>query len=158
MITLGVISDTHGQLDPCVLTYFQYVDVILHAGDIESVNVILELQALASVIAVRGNMDTYGKLARYPEWTVQQFEEICCMLTHQIGEPTTLRAPLQTIIQKHAPQLVIFGHTHIPYMQQHNQILWFNPGSASKPRGGSQRSIGRITIQQAEIHGEILPF
>ena len=54
---IGVISDTHGYLDPRVESLFQGVDHILHAGDIGYASIILELEFIAPVTAVNGNND-----------------------------------------------------------------------------------------------------
>ena len=58
-LTVGVMSDTHGLLRPEVFDAFQDVELILHAGDIGGDDILIELQAIAPVLAVRGNMD-YG--------------------------------------------------------------------------------------------------
>jgi len=64
---IGVVSDTHGYLNPRVVEVLEGVDRILHAGDIGSQEVILRLEAVAPVTAVRGNNDRTGPTAGYPE-------------------------------------------------------------------------------------------
>ncbi|HAV64105.1 MAG TPA: YfcE family phosphodiesterase, partial [Verrucomicrobiales bacterium] len=54
---IGVISDTHGYLDPKIPALFQGVEHILHAGDIGYASIILELEQIAPVTAVLGNTD-----------------------------------------------------------------------------------------------------
>jgi hypothetical protein len=60
MTTIGVISDTHGYVDPRVFELFAGVDHILHAGDIGPPGVVLQLERIAPVTAVRGNCDADG--------------------------------------------------------------------------------------------------
>ncbi|HMC82257.1 MAG TPA: metallophosphoesterase family protein, partial [Candidatus Polarisedimenticolia bacterium] len=64
---IGVISDTHGRLDSQVLEEFRSVARILHAGDVGSEEVLLELSAVAQVIAVRGNVDGFPLTTRLRE-------------------------------------------------------------------------------------------
>jgi putative phosphoesterase len=58
-VRLGVISDTHGKLRPQVFDVFAEVDHILHGGDVGPADVLTELEALAPVTAVYGNMDGF---------------------------------------------------------------------------------------------------
>ena len=64
-IRIGVISDTHGYLDPLVLSVFAGVDHIIHAGDVMDPATLAALEGIAAVTAVAGNMDA-GKLGRLP--------------------------------------------------------------------------------------------
>ena len=64
---VGVISDTHGLLRPEVLKIFSGVDLIIHAGDIGTLETLAELQSLAPVVAVRGNNDTGPWAKKVPE-------------------------------------------------------------------------------------------
>ena len=57
---VGVISDTHGYMDPRALLQLQGVDHILHAGDIGDDRIIVELESIATVTTVRGNVDREG--------------------------------------------------------------------------------------------------
>src|SRR5437868_6549085 len=58
-IRIGVIADTHGLFDPVVRQDFKDVDHIVHAGDIGDRSVIEQLEQIAPVIAVSGNVDSY---------------------------------------------------------------------------------------------------
>ena len=64
---IGVISDTHGDINPAAFNVFNDVELILHAGDIGNSDIITELEALAPVTAVLGNTDGFNLAGRYPE-------------------------------------------------------------------------------------------
>ena len=61
MTKIGVLSDTHGHLPKEVYEFFKDVDLIIHAGDIGSVDVLNELQAFKKTVAVYGNIDDFEK-------------------------------------------------------------------------------------------------
>jgi len=68
---IGLLADTHGVLDPAILERFADCDEIWHAGDIGSLEVLDQLEALKPVRAVFGNIDgpeIRGRLAEDLEW------------------------------------------------------------------------------------------
>ncbi|MBD3309177.1 YfcE family phosphodiesterase [candidate division KSB3 bacterium] len=155
-MTLGIIADTHGQLDTQVHTLFDHVDEIIHAGDIGGDEIIIELQTIAPVTAVRGNMDRVGKTATYHEFLTRTFGGIRFFIVHDLGFPQTIKAHLQRVIRSYAPHVVIFGHTHIPSMTSLQETLYFNPGSAHHGRRGHPRSLGLIDITDSHVEGRLL--
>ena len=146
---IGVISDTHGLLRPEVFTAFQRVEMILHAGDIGGDDILIELEAIAPVVAVRGNMDHGAWLEGIPA-------------------SRTVRLGGQRIFMVHDPahvkfdpgvgdlQGVIFGHTHWPHLETRNGILMLNPGSAGYRRGHSPVSLAILTITGEEMRAELI--
>src|SRR4030095_3837138 len=66
-VRVGVISDTHGLLRPEAVAALRGVDMIIHAGDIGSAAILVELGAIAPVVAVRGNNDRDAWAASIPE-------------------------------------------------------------------------------------------
>ena len=155
---LGVISDTHGWLDPQIHTLFQGIDAILHAGDIEDEDTLIELQTIAPVTAVRGNMDRYGRLSLHDEWIGTSFGSLRVFLVHDLGSPLSVRPRLRQSIDRYLPHVVVFGHTHQPYSAFQRSILYFNPGSASRARGGHPNSVGLLTFENSQCSGEIIPL
>ena len=79
---LGVISDTHGYLPLRALRVFQGVDVILHAGDIGSQEILRSAGAGAPVLAVRGNMDGGSWADRLAEYEFLQAGDHLIHLIH----------------------------------------------------------------------------
>ena len=144
--TVGVISDTHGRLLSSVCEAFQQVDLIIHAGDIDSKEVLDKLQSLAPVMAVRGNMD-------FGAWTEQLRESE----TIEIGEAVLhVRHILGNIPAMAAVDVVIYGHTHQAHMERRNGILFVNPGSAGQRRYENPLSIALLCISGKEVDARII--
>jgi putative phosphoesterase len=141
-VKIGVISDTHGYLDPKVESLFQGVDHILHAGDIGFASIILDLEFIAPVTAVLGNTDA--------ELSFKETESLELggrkIIVHHIVNPGELSDQLSRRIQRERPDLVVFGHTHKPYSETVNGIHFFNPGYAGKPRFGAERSVAILEL------------
>lgn len=137
MPRLGLISDTHGFLDPQVPALFAGVQHILHAGDIGSPRIILALESLAPVTPVTGNTD-YGLPYRETE-VVTLFGRK--LLVHHIVDPRRPSDLLQARLAREQPGVVVFGHTHEPYCEQIGTTLFVNPGSAGKARFGKPRTL-----------------
>lgn len=145
---IGVISDTHGKLDPRIPSLFAGVEHILHAGDIGDETIVESLETVAPVTAVMGNVD-WGIV--YPIIQRREFGGLHFFMTHQVGDPGN---PLREVREKVAaekPDVLVFGHTHIMYAERHNGVLFFNPGSASKRKAGQPLSIAIIEI----LHGKL---
>ncbi len=153
---LGIISDTHGQIDNRIHAMFEGVEYIIHAGDVGKEDIIIELETVAPVTVVRGNMDRYGRLARSQEFIAKSFGGVRFFVVHDIGSPDSIKSRLLIPIRKYSPHVVIFGHTHKPFTSYFQDILYFNPGSASQGRGGKKRSVGIIEIINSHPTGKIL--
>jgi putative phosphoesterase len=145
--TIGVISDTHGFLDPKIGELFQGVDHILHAGDIGYASIILELEYLAPVTAVLGNNDVgldYREIER-PALGGLSFH-----LEHII--PPMKPAPdFAQKLWRSGTKAVVFGHSHRRYSELHDGVLFFNPGYAGKPKLGLHRSAAIIEIADGQL-------
>jgi len=141
-VKIGVISDTHGHLDPKVESLFQGVDHILHAGDIGFASIILELEFVAPVTAVLGNND--------PGLSFKETESLELggkkIIVHHIVNPRELSDKLSHRIQRERPDLVVFGHTHRAFSETVNGIHFFNPGYAGKPKFGAERSVAILEL------------
>jgi hypothetical protein len=151
-VKIGVISDTHGFLDPNVEKIFAGVDHIFHAGDIGYASLILELQFIAPVTAVLGNNDgdmTF-KLTEAIELARKKF------LVHHIVNPWSLSETVERRVARERPDVVVFGHTHKPFAQTVNSVLFFNPGYAGKPKFGAERSVALLHLDGPEIRHEII--
>jgi len=149
-MTLGLISDTHGFLDPQIPALFQGVDHILHAGDIGSGRILMDLECIAPVTAVMGNND-YGIAGLdCRETEVVELGGVR-ILVHHIVTP---ESPLSSIGGRFAsaqPRLVMFGHTHAIYDAELAGVRFVNPGYSGKPRFSLERSVARMTLDQGKI-------
>ena len=144
MKRVGVISDTHGYLDPRVAEIFSNVDLIIHAGDIGPPEILSRLEAIAPITAVRGNTD-FGLPCPETEITTLADTKI---VVHHIVTPGQEFQPIQATLIRERPRVVIFGHTHRQFRQELNSILYLNPGYAGRPRPGTDRSVAILTIQE----------
>jgi uncharacterized protein len=151
-VKIGVISDTHGYLDPQIPTLFAGVEHILHAGDVGDPMIELELKFIAPVTIVVGNND--------PGMTFKETEVVKLagrkFLVHHIVSPQSLTDKLKARIQRERPDMVVFGHTHKRFCETIGGILFFNPGYAGKPKFGLERSVAILDCDENGIRQEFL--
>ena len=147
---IGVISDTHGYLDPQIGTIFAGVEHILHAGDIGYASLILELEFIAPVTAVSGNNDDG---IGYRETEIVELAKRKFMV-HHIVNPYAPSEKVENRLKKDHPAVVVFGHTHKPFHESINGVLFFNPGYAGKPKFGAARSVALLHCNAREMRHE----
>jgi putative phosphoesterase len=152
-VRIGIISDTHNYLDPKVLKAFEGVGHILHAGDIGLPRLISELEAIAPVSAVSGNTDDPG--LKYADTRLIELGRHRFLL-HHIINPHAPAAPIQDRILHERPEVVVFGHTHKPFCERINGILFFNPGYAGKSRFGMERTVAILHCDGNGIRPELI--
>lgn len=147
---LGIISDTHGYFDARVIAHFAGVDQIIHAGDIGRADVIDRLEAIAPVTAVTGNVDWGGPLDRkYARVARLEIGGQQIYVTHIGGRP----ADLARALPEPRPDVYIYGHSHIPMVQEVDDVLFLNPGAAGRPRFGRQPSVAILELgHRPEAH------
>jgi uncharacterized protein len=141
MKKIGILSDTHGYLDPRVLELFHGVDHILHAGDIGLPWLILELEEIAPVTAVSGNTDSG---LEYKETELLELDGRKFLIHHKVNANDPEDKIKRRIIREN-PDVVVFGHTHKRFCQTIGQTLYINPGYAGKPRFNQPRSVAVLT-------------
>ena len=144
----GIISDTHGHGPNAVHVALAGVDHILHAGDVGPMDVITELETIAPVSAVLGNTDHAIQL---PQTCVQTFVGLKFLVHHIVDLPFPSHLVREAIADEQ-PNAVVFGHTHMPCNEQHNGVLFLNPGSASNPRGDSTPSVAIVECNEAVLN------
>lgn len=145
---IGVVSDTHGWLRPEVLRALRGVDLVMHAGDIGDPDILRELEAVAPVRAVRGNMDCGPWARELPEQLEIETDQGTIVMVHDADR-------LHGGGQRHVAA-VIAGHTHVAEQQEREGTLYFNPGSAGPSRKGLPVSVGVIEIRNGRLEGEIV--
>jgi uncharacterized protein len=152
---LGLISDTHDFLDPKIPGLFQGVKHILHAGDIGAPALLLGLELIAPVTAVSGNTDESA--FRYRSTQVLELAGRK-FLIHHIVNPHALTDELKARIARVRPDVVLFGHTHKPFSETIDGVLFFNPGYAGRQRFELRRSVALLHCDKKEIRAEYLPL
>lgn len=151
---IGVISDTHGFLDPRVERIFAGVDHILHAGDIGDPMIEVELKCLAPVTVVLGNTDM-GMTYQLTEMVTLADKKF---LVQHIINPRALTDPLKRQLRRERPAVVVFGHTHKAFAETVEEVFFFNPGYAGKPKFGAERSVARLHLDGGGIRHEFIPL
>lgn len=150
LLRVGVVSDTHGSLDPQLPFLLRGADRILHAGDIGGGFVVEELELVAPLTAVIGNMDAPCGL---PERVGMELGGAQVLLTHTGLSGWRLAPALADYLSRRPARVVVFGHTHEPLCEEREGLILFNPGSAGRKRFRQPRCFGWM-----EVGGEELRF
>jgi len=146
---IGLISDTHGHLDPRIPALFAGVEHILHAGDIGGESLLDELRAIAPVTVVLGNTDRGLRDHGFRDVERRTLGGKTFLVVH-VARPHDLPDDVRRIIfDGDKPDVVVFGHTHQPERIVENGVIFVNPGSASRPRMHQP-----ATVAIAEIHAD----
>ena len=139
---VGLLSDTHGHLDPRIPELFRGVDHILHAGDIGHDGIIADLSLVAPVTAVLGNNDIgmHYRETEVVELAGRRF------LVHHIVQPTRLHDRLARSVAHHRPEFLVFGHTHLRHDSVVDGVRFLNPGYCGRPRFAQDRSVAVLEL------------
>lgn len=136
---IAVLSDSHlpemNGLPLPLLSQLESVDVIIHLGDFCDLQTYKDLQKIAPVIAVFGNMDSPELRSLLPEKKTIEIQGFNLGLVHGWGPPKNLENRAAGVFSD--VDLILFGHSHIPLFQKINDKFLFNPGSTSMNRDGS---------------------
>lgn len=143
-ILIGVISDTHGLMRPEALKALKGVELIVHAGDVGTPDVLDELKTVSPVVAVRGNMDSGAWSQRLP---LTEFINVGSLLLYALHDIN--RLDLEPAASGFSA--VISGHTHRPLIDNRNGVTFLNPGSA-----GPKRPKLPVTVALLQIKGRSL--
>ncbi|MGC9151528.1 MAG: metallophosphoesterase family protein [Microbacter sp.] len=153
MKTIGLLSDTHGFLDPRIFQHFASCDEIWHAGDIGSIDIVDQLTAFKPLRAVHGNIDGYDIRQVCPMFLRFRCEEVNVLMTHIGGYPGHYSAEGKALLTIEKPNLFVCGHSHIlkvMYDQQYN-MLTMNPGAAGRYSFHKVQTLLRFTIEGEKI-------
>lgn len=154
---IGVISDTHGKLDLRAYAALADCSHIIHAGDICSPSVLRELETLAPVTAVLGNNDIPSDYpASVGRFAKPVLDGVRFLVAHYPNDVHISFAGSSAVAPGDPiPDICIHGHTHVSRLEwgkaAYPARFVLNPGSATRPRGGSPASIAKIETQQGRI-------
>jgi uncharacterized protein len=141
---IGLISDTHGMLRPQIFSVLAGVDRILHAGDIGPAALLSELEALAPVTAVWGNTDGFDVRDHTPGVAHMELagRRIVLLHGHQLGVPTPAG------LRRACPDadIIVYGHTHRPLVDETDGVLVINPGAAGPARFDILPSVAILSL------------
>lgn len=142
IMIIGVVSDVHGALSEEAAAALEGCDMILCAGDVERASVLMELEAIAPTIAVLGNCDHSLSGMNVPFTASPRIAGVRFFMVHR---PEDIGRPADDV------KVVVHGHTHIPREDRIDDVLYLNPGSPTRPRGGSKKSLARLVVDAGEV-------
>jgi len=152
---IAVLSDTHmpkkgKQLPEIVVQGIHDAGLIIHAGDWTSLDVYEQLKEIAPVSGVFGNVDPPEVTDFFDEKRIIEAGKFHIGVTHgHIGKKKKTPERALEAFQEEKLDIIVFGHSHIPYSQMHDDTLLFNPGSPTDRRFQPKFSYGIIEIGEA---------
>ena len=149
LTVFGIISDTHGLLRPEALRALRGSDRILHAGDVGAPEILEALAQIAPVTAIRGNVDTEPWASILPATEVVNAGGVSIFMLHNLAQ-------LDLKPEAAGFDVVIYGHTHHPKMEERNGVLYFNPGSAGPRRFNLPVSLGKLMIEEGKVRAKLV--
>ncbi|HLZ80287.1 MAG TPA: metallophosphoesterase family protein [Ktedonobacteraceae bacterium] len=157
---IGVLSDTHiphfKKMPEAIWEHFTGVELIIHGGDLSILSVLNELETIAPVVAVQGNIETEEVALKLPIKREITVGHCRIGIVHILGDSHN-RVHLARQEFPNA-RVVVFGHSHIPYNHEHEGQLLFNPGSATDRRRQPRCSIGLLYVddEKKSVRGKII--
>lgn len=148
---VGLVSDTHGLVDPRLPALFRGCARVLHAGDLVRPEVLDALAGAAPVTAVRGNNDHGPTLERLPETVLLELGALRLLMVHDLGARERPVPPAAELIARHGPELVVHGHSHRPGAALRDGRLYVNPGSAGPRRFRLPRTVALLTVRGRRV-------
>lgn len=152
-VLVGLISDTHGRLHPGVAEVFAGVDHIIHAGDVGPGLILEELEAIARVTAVAGNVDIEFPAASLPAVARVTVADTRFLIAHVLED-------VERSFGTHPADadVVVYGHSHVPSIERRGAVLFVNPGSATRGRRASGRNVALLSVVSGAVSVEIRPL
>lgn len=151
---IGLISDTHGFLDPGVSDHFKDCEEIWHAGDIGTLSVANELESLKPLRGVHGNVDGIDISSRFPEDLFFECEGLQIWITHIGGTPPRYNPRVNKLLAIRRPDIFICGHSHILRVAKdpsQDGLLYINPGAAGNHGFHHMKTIIRFEIESRNV-------
>lgn len=161
--TVGLISDTHVPkramyVPKRVFEIFENVDYIIHAGDLVDLSVIDELEQLAPVLAVHGNMDGTQVSGALPRLNSLRVFDWKIGVMHDPGIAFGL-GKMRELAKENGFNVFVYGHTHVASIKWEGKTLYINPGSPTNPASVmSKPSVGMLKITKETITPQIINF
>jgi putative phosphoesterase len=154
MVQVGLLSDTHGYLDPRIFEHFKDCDEVWHAGDIGTESLADALERFKPLRAVHGNIDDINLQTRYPEDLFFECEKIKVWITHIGGSPPNYNPRIKKNLRQQIPDLFICGHSHLLKIKRDpalGDMLFVNPGAAGNQGFHAVKTIVRFKVANGKI-------
>lgn len=154
---IGVVSDTHSRDLPVqMMKDLESVDLIIHTGDFCSTADVAQFSKIKKLEAVHGNMDDAQVRKALPRRKIITVGSLKIGLFHGEGAPSTVLGTVQKEFQKDKIDVAVFGHSHQPFNEVKNGILYFNPGSPNDTIFAPYCSYGIIEVVNGKPVGKII--
>lgn len=154
---IGVVSDTHSLPVPQqVFDDFKNVDLIVHAGDFCAKSDLNVFKKIAKVKGVFGNMDGLEIRQVLPETDIIDADGIRIGICHGHGPAAKVPGLVQSAFKGKKVRVVIFGHSHLPYNETVDGVLYFNPGSPNDIVRAPYCSYGILDINNGKVDAKIV--
>ena len=154
-----VLADTHvprraKRLPEALTPHLESADLILHAGDLLVEDVLYELQHYAPVRAVKGNVDGWD--VRLPETLEFEVGDVPVAMIHDAGPKKGRWGRMRRRFP--GARIVVFGHSHIPWLEDQDGLMLLNPGSPTDRRRAPDHTFALLRVEGGETRAEILPL
>ncbi|WP_047151060.1 metallophosphoesterase family protein [Aneurinibacillus tyrosinisolvens] len=148
---IGVIADTHvpsraKKLPAALVEGLQGVDLILHAGDWVTLDIVQELEKIAPVDGIAGNNDGEEIVRRFGRKKLLTLAGYQIGMVHGDGRSKTTERRAWEAFKGEGVDVIVFGHSHIPLSRMQDGVLLFNPGSPTDKRRQPKFSYGIIQL------------
>ena len=153
---IAVVSDTHGRPHIRLLPALKEIHpaLILHAGDVGDPSLLTDLRTISETVFVRGNVDPRG--STWPDAVTLHIQldgglRLNLLLLHFAVLHFKLNETAWSLLRRNPVQMVVFGHSHLPFLGVDRKITLFNPGSAGPPRFGLPITMGLIEVSAHRV-------
>lgn len=158
MLKIVIISDTHldttDKLKPTLIERIKSADVVIHAGDADTVDFISDLKKISKVLyAVRGNCDWGSDL---PAKIVETFGEVRVGISHGTGNYNNVIDRMSYLFSDDNVNVIIFGHTHVPVNEDIEGIRFINPGSTHLNRNLNYGTFAELIVDEDYFTSKIV--
>ena len=152
-----VVADTHiprraKALPRGLIPHLQSADLILHAGDLMDSGLLDDLADYAPTRVVRGNLDPPE--AGLPETLEFDFGGARVAMIHDSGQKKGHRGRMRRRFP--GARIIIFGHSHIPWLEDEDGLLLLNPGSPTDRRRQAEHTFALLRVDEGEVSAQIL--
>ena len=154
---IAAISDTHGKPHPNLFPAVERhrPSLLLHAGDVANLDLIKELEGFVQTVYVRGNVDPTGSM--WPDSVLLQIQldasrQIDLLLLHVAIARIKLNRRALALLHQNPAQIVVFGHSHIPFLGLDGERCLFNPGSSGPSRMRLPTTMGFIEVAHGQLN------
>ena len=146
-MNIGIISDTHGLIRPEALAALAESDLIIHAGDVGSPEVLEALEAIAPVVAVRGNCDHGIWAETLPDTRMVSAASASILVIHDVKAVGAVPPGIAAVVA---------GHSHQPSVVSRDGVIYLNPGSAGPRRFKLPVAVARMQVEGGRITTELV--